>query len=235
MKETKLYNGYGEQEATSVKLKDVKGFIEENFPGWNPSIHFEDNDDYGVKHYILIQGVGDTQLTINKDYGGMFCPTDRLECVLKDSDSKNRVTMTIGENYAENLIILMQFAEPYLKDEEPLENLEYDEFYLVRRDIFFRPLLQEINAEVGSPDFRIEYIDKIDAGHLLGTVGNIDYVSNSEKIKKHEDLIIALAGVEAEKGEFPFVLQQRAREIATLLNIEFEKPNLIGEGISIYD
>jgi len=77
--ETQLFNESGEPEAISVSLDELLNFIKKCFPNLDASVHYEDYDDYGCEHYIIIRGeCADIQL--KKDYGGLFYQEDNLVC-----------------------------------------------------------------------------------------------------------------------------------------------------------
>lgn len=79
MKETTLYDNYGEPAAISVNLDDVAELVRSINASLDVTVHHEDYDDYGSKHYVQIKGIC-ADILISKNYGGMFCPADYLEC-----------------------------------------------------------------------------------------------------------------------------------------------------------
>lgn len=119
LKESKLYNSSNEPEAVSVSLNDLKVYIDQCFPGLNTSVHLEDYDDHGCDHYLLIRGEC-ANIILKKNLGGIFSPTDKLECSVEPHEPRDidttRTTHTfyfkdgqepkfasIADNYAENI------------------------------------------------------------------------------------------------------------------------------------
>lgn len=88
LKETKLYNEFGEPEALSVNLNDVAELIRKLIPNSDVSVHYDDYDDYGCEHYILVKGEC-ANLKLQKDYGGMYCPTNGLVCTVNTKQIKD--------------------------------------------------------------------------------------------------------------------------------------------------
>lgn len=79
MKETALFDSWGSQCATSVRLEDVAELARAICTDAKVSVHYEDYDEYGCEHYVLIDGACG-YLQIQKNYGGMFFPADYLDC-----------------------------------------------------------------------------------------------------------------------------------------------------------
>ena len=77
IKEIPLFNKWGEQEAICVDLKEVLYFIRSLDSSLTASLHYDDYDEYGCDHYILVKGAC-ADIKLKKEYGGMFCPADYL-------------------------------------------------------------------------------------------------------------------------------------------------------------
>jgi len=91
IKEIPLYDELGDFAAIRASLEDICKFINQEFAYLSTSIHYEDDDDYGCEHYLLIKGeCADIQL--KKDYGGMFCPNDALSCSVLPHSVRDKST-----------------------------------------------------------------------------------------------------------------------------------------------
>lgn len=77
IKETVLFDETNTQAAINVSLKDVAAFIQKLFSGLDVTVHYNDYDDYGCEHYVLIKGIC-ADIKLEKHYGGAYSPDDYI-------------------------------------------------------------------------------------------------------------------------------------------------------------
>lgn len=124
LKETLLVDKYGDDAAVSVNLNDLLAFINSNFPDLIASVHHDDHE-----HYIEIKGAC-ACIYLKKNFGGMYCPDNYLDCEVIASVYRNKDTSTshkflfknenpneisIRKNYAESIIDYLKNNLCYLQ------------------------------------------------------------------------------------------------------------------------
>ena len=145
MKETVLYNEWQEPEALSVTLEDVRDHLLSLQSDLKIDINYDDYDDYGCEHYLVICGEC-ADLVFKKDYGGMYSPSDCLVCSVQNNSIRDESTflattfsfkndepqeVTIGKNYAERITKFFDENKKYLNGSSDLfrrtERFEFDD------------------------------------------------------------------------------------------------------------
>jgi hypothetical protein len=82
IKQTTLYDEFGDEAAQDFTLEDIAAFAALRLDRADIEVIYEDYDDYGVEHYVLIPGIC-ADLVLKKDYGGMYSPTRGLVCSIQ--------------------------------------------------------------------------------------------------------------------------------------------------------
>ncbi len=138
IKEKKLYDQFGDHVAMSVNLNDVHAFIQHNWPQLRTTIHFNNYDEYGVEHYILINGAC-ADIKLEKNYGGMFIGQDYIECHIIIHDEYNftgkaPASKAIGEQYTRQITEFINAHLHYLhKNGLFTKNKKQDDLLTQRR------------------------------------------------------------------------------------------------------
>jgi hypothetical protein len=142
--ETPLYDELGEPAAFKCSLDDVLAFVESDYPLFDSTVHYEDYDDYGVDYYVKLVHEKLT-IKIEKDFGGMFCPTDCLKVVMSANSGFEMkfpiADFWIGKHYESimkqymdlviellDLGLLVQDARPFEPSNLPVNPDEFDCF-----------------------------------------------------------------------------------------------------------
>ena len=134
MKETILYGHDDEPEAISVDLEDVKTLLIGIDPSLSIQINYDDYDDYGVEHFLTIKGEC-ADLVFKKDYGGMYCQTNCLECFVQPHSIRGNTSflsayfdflgeaprsVTISADYETTVSAFFESHKKYLKGDNTL-------------------------------------------------------------------------------------------------------------------
>lgn len=91
LQENMLFDNSGDLAAISVKLNDLLDYIKRLYPDLIVSEHHEDNDDYGSEHFIKINGTC-ANIILKKNYGGMYCRSDSIDCCVNTRCFRNKAT-----------------------------------------------------------------------------------------------------------------------------------------------
>lgn len=75
--EVQLFDKDGYPDAIRVSLDDVLKFINANYSDLSAEVFYDDGDDYGSDHCVIIRG-DYANIVIEKFYGGIHCQTDSL-------------------------------------------------------------------------------------------------------------------------------------------------------------
>ncbi|MDC8446088.1 MAG: hypothetical protein LV471_09220 [Nitrosomonas sp.] len=142
MKETILcHKGSSEPAAIAVSLEDVKEHLLSINPELIIKIEYDDYDDYGCDHRLTVIG-SHADLVFKKDYGGMFCPGNSLDCfvdprVIRDETTFLKAeyifsgewpkTIHISINYADRITEFFSEYSKYLSEDSGLlKKIEYE-------------------------------------------------------------------------------------------------------------